>query len=197
MPAALASSPAFLSQRRFRALMDAFARPGTIQPLGGDLAPIGPVPPSAIAGLYALADFETTIHLAPSLAAQSELASAIRFETSARLVADPAAASFALLDARHDQLVLADFHQGTPEYPDRSTTIFVIVLGLADGTAHQATGPGIKTSARIAPSDLPADFLNQWNANRAGFPLGVDLVFCAGASILALPRSTRLAEEAR
>ncbi len=51
MSAALALSPAHLSQRRFRALMDAFARPGTVHTLGEDLAPKGAMPQAAMAGL--------------------------------------------------------------------------------------------------------------------------------------------------
>jgi alpha-D-ribose 1-methylphosphonate 5-triphosphate synthase subunit PhnH len=192
MTAVLDDEAAYLSQSRFRALMDAFARPGTVHPLGRDLAAIGALGPAAFAGLVTLADFETTIHLAPSLAADADLVSRIRFETSARLVDDSGAATFAVLDLARDALRLAAYHPGEPDYPDRATTLFLMVDNLVDGPPLTASGPGIQTSVRIAPADLPADFLPQWNANRAGFPLGVDLVFCAGADIIALPRMIRL-----
>ena len=39
-----------------------------------------------------------------------------------------------------------------------------------------------------------ADFLVQWAAHRAGFPLGVDLIFVADARLAALPRSTAIIE---
>jgi alpha-D-ribose 1-methylphosphonate 5-triphosphate synthase subunit PhnH len=38
-------------------------------------------------------------------------------------------------------------------------------------------------------SGLPADFVEIWQRNRAGFPLGVDLVLCTGTTLAALPRS--------
>jgi alpha-D-ribose 1-methylphosphonate 5-triphosphate synthase subunit PhnH len=189
-------SQAFQSQRRFRALMDAFARPGTQHHLGEGLEPLGAMPPAALAGLYALADFATSIHLSASLAADHTIASAIRFETSAKLVNDPASATYAVVDARSDRLALHAFHQGTPEYPDRSATIFVIIEALIGGPALEAQGPGIKDTTIVAPKGLPADFLAQWAQNRQTFPLGVDLVFCAGDRIIALPRSTRLLREA-
>ena len=58
-------------------------------------------------------------------------------------------------------------------------------------------GPGIKGEATLAASPLPNDFVAQWAANRAGFPLGVDLIFVVGARLAALPRSTTIAEGAR
>jgi alpha-D-ribose 1-methylphosphonate 5-triphosphate synthase subunit PhnH len=44
---------------------------------------------------------------------------------------------------------------------------------------------------------LPADFAAQWAANRARFPLGVDMIVVADARLAALPRSTTIAEGAR
>ncbi len=43
---------------------------------------------------------------------------------------------------------------------------------------------------------MPGDFLAQWARNRAGFPLGVDLILVAGDRIACLPRSTRILGEA-
>jgi alpha-D-ribose 1-methylphosphonate 5-triphosphate synthase subunit PhnH len=39
---------------------------------------------------------------------------------------------------------------------------------------------------------LPADFAARMQANRASFPLGVDLVLICGAQLVALPRSTHV-----
>ena len=36
-------------------------------------------------------------------------------------------------------------------------------------------------------------FLDAWAANGARFPRGVDLVLTAGSSLMALPRTTRIA----
>jgi alpha-D-ribose 1-methylphosphonate 5-triphosphate synthase subunit PhnH len=44
---------------------------------------------------------------------------------------------------------------------------------------------------------LSADFAQQWQANRSAFPLGVDILFATSDAIVGLPRSARLAKEAR
>jgi alpha-D-ribose 1-methylphosphonate 5-triphosphate synthase subunit PhnH len=191
-----ASEPlAHLSQRRFRALMDALAWPGRIVSSGEDLLPIGAIPPSAVAALLAIADFETAIHLSPALARDTVSAADLRFRTGARLTGNPAVAQFAVLDLAADALDIAAYHQGTAEYPDRSTTLFLIAKALIGGPSFIALGPGIQSRARIAPIGLPNDFETQWEANRASFPLGVDIVVCADTQLFALPRSIRLQTE--
>ena len=83
------------------------------------------------------------------------------------------------------------FAQGTPDYPDRSTTLLVQVDRL-DGFGHTFEGPGI--NGRITFSAEPAlpDFTRQLGENRAAFPCGVDLIFVTATTIAALPRSVRL-----
>ncbi len=41
---------------------------------------------------------------------------------------------------------------------------------------------------RFGFAPMPADFLAQWAANRACFPLGLDLILAAGDKIACLPR---------
>jgi alpha-D-ribose 1-methylphosphonate 5-triphosphate synthase subunit PhnH len=65
------------------------------------------------------------------------------------------------------------------------------------GPHLRLSGPGIKGDATLAVSPLPKDFVAQWAANHAGFPLGVDLIFAADARLAALPRSTAIVEGAR
>ncbi|MGL4239570.1 MAG: phosphonate C-P lyase system protein PhnH, partial [Beijerinckiaceae bacterium] len=144
-----------------------------------------------------LCDYETPLHLSASVAARSGIADYLRFHSDAVLVADPGAASFALVDLAHDRLSLAGYHQGTPEYPDRSTTIIALSPSLTDGPRLRFAGPGIARTADVAIAGLPDDFTDQWLANRARFPLGVDLIFAAHGQVVGLPRSARLIEEAR
>ena len=181
------------AQAVFRTVMDAMARPGQILPLKAGFSPPPPLNPCAAAILIALADFETPIWLDALLARHREAAEFLRFHTGASLAATPEAAAFALIADFANAPPLSAFAQGTPDYPDRSATVIVQVERMtADGWF--LAGPGIDGQSRLSASPLPGGFERQLRDNRARFPLGVDLIFAAGAEIAALPRSTRILE---
>jgi alpha-D-ribose 1-methylphosphonate 5-triphosphate synthase subunit PhnH len=185
-----AFAAAHASQALFRAVMDAFARPGEIKTVSGVAAP-SPLSPGSAALLTCFADFETPIWLAPAFAGAG-VTDWIRFHTGARLTPAPDDATFALVDGRD----LPDFSalaQGSEEYPDRSTTLIVQVERFA-GAAFTLKGPGIKGARTLAASPLPADFAARLAANRKLYPRGVDLVLVAGEQVAALPRSLRVAQ---
>ena len=190
---ATATDGVFASQAAFRALMEAFARPGEIKAVRGVAAP-PPLAPAAAAVVQSLADYETPIWLDPPLAETPAVGEWIRFHTGARLTSDPGAAAFALIadaDALPD---FASFALGSEEYPDRSTTLIVQVARFA-GAALTLEGPGIRTTRAFAAEPLPNDFAQRLAANRELFPRGVDLVLVADDKVLALPRSVRLVPE--
>jgi len=185
------ADPVFESQAAFRAILAAMARPGAILACGEGLAPPAPLSPAAAAAILALADFETPLWIAPSLLA-GEIASYLKFHTGAPLTAAPDKAAFALIDPALDEMRLADFAQGTPDYPDRSTTIVVQLRSLSQGPRLTLVGPGVRGAATLAAEPLPDDFVVQWRENHAAFPLGVDLILASSAEVAALPRSVRL-----
>jgi alpha-D-ribose 1-methylphosphonate 5-triphosphate synthase subunit PhnH len=185
------ADPARESQAAFRAILGATARPGTVARCGPLLAPPSPLSPAAAAAILTLADFETPLWLAPSFAA-GEAAAFLKFQTGAPFASSPDKAAFALVDAVADTLALQTFSQGTPAYPDRSTTVVLQLRSLAEGELLRLAGPGIRGDATLSVSPLPNGFREQWMENVAAFPLGVDLILAAGAEVAALPRSTRL-----
>ncbi|MCW5691695.1 MAG: phosphonate C-P lyase system protein PhnH [Pseudolabrys sp.] len=184
--------PAYASQAAFRALMECMARPGEIRSLQGADAP-APFAPATAALIKSLADYETPLWLDAAFTAAPKAAEWIRFHTGAPLVTDPATAAFALIGDARALPDLAQFAQGTSEYPDRSTTVIVQIDAFASD-AIALTGPGIKTTHNFAAAPLPADFAARMKENRALFPRGVDLVFVAGTDIAALPRSVMIGE---
>lgn len=184
--------PAYESQAAFRALMECMARPGESRTLKGVEAP-APFAPATAALIKSLADYETPLWLDPAFAAEKKIADWIRFHTGAPVTRAANEAAFALIADAAAMPPLAQFAQGTPEYPDRSTTLIVQVSGFA-GTAFTLRGPGIKTTREFAASPLPADFAARTKDNRALFPRGVDLVLVAGHDIAALPRSVMIEE---
>jgi alpha-D-ribose 1-methylphosphonate 5-triphosphate synthase subunit PhnH len=173
----------------FRAVMQAMARPATAIALPATLAAQPPLPPELAAIALALTDFETPVWLDEKLCATPEAARYIRFHTGARLVDRPDNADFAFVAEPAGMPDLEAFAQGTPEYPDRSTTIVLQVSALDGGTPMTFKGPGIRDTVTIAPRPVPGDLAVQMTTNRARFPRGVDIILAAPSAVAALPRS--------
>jgi alpha-D-ribose 1-methylphosphonate 5-triphosphate synthase subunit PhnH len=191
MSALAFADPAVESQAAFRSILKAIASPGAIESCGRGLAPPSPLAPAAAAAILTLADFETALWIAPSLAGGEAVAS-LKFHTGSSLAASPDQAAFALVDLEQDGLDLMSFAQGAPDYPDRSTTVVAQTRSLSRGTRMRIAGPGVRGTAEIEFGPTPSDFLAQWAANHSRFPLGVDLILAHGSELAALPRSVRL-----
>ncbi|MER8699088.1 MULTISPECIES: phosphonate C-P lyase system protein PhnH [unclassified Mesorhizobium] len=185
------ADPVFNAQTVFRAVMDAMARPGSVQPLPALAHP--PAPLSATAGAVALAlcDNDTPLWLDPALQV-SAVKSWLGFHTGAPLANTPADAHFALIATPAEMMALDGFSQGTQDYPDRSTTLILEVGDLVSGAALLLEGPGIETTATIAPAQMPRHFVEQWKQDNQRFPRGVDIVLATPDSVACLPRTTRI-----
>mgnify|MGYP000217739326 CR=1 FL=1 len=168
--------------RAFRGLMNAMARPGSIEMVEGAQPP---APMSVAAGVLAvtLLDGTTPVHLAGALDCQP-VRDWLTFHTGAPFTS-AAECSFAF-GQWDDLLPISQFAIGTSEYPDRSATLIVESDTLTQ-TGTTLRGPGIKDTAALT---LPDPIALQNNAML--FPLGLDFYFTAGASLAALPRSTKL-----
>ena len=185
------AAPVFNAQTVFRAVMDAMARPGTVQQVAGLAQPPAPLAATAGAVALTLCDHDSPLWLDAGLqvsAAKSWLA----FHTGAPLAATPADAHFALVANPASLISLENFAQGTQEYPDRSTTLILQVDSLTDGTPLHLEGPGIETTDSIAPTPLPRHFVEQWKQNGARFPRGVDVILAAPGAVACLPRTVRI-----
>jgi alpha-D-ribose 1-methylphosphonate 5-triphosphate synthase subunit PhnH len=182
------ADPAAEGARAFRAALDAMARPGHVHELQGARPPRG-LSRAAGALLLALADTETPLWL-PERLAEGPVAHWLRFHANAPRAAAPGEAAFAV--GRWEELVpLAAWPAGEPAYPDRSATLIVELPALFGGLRLSLTGPGIEARETLAPA-LPEGAAEALRSNAARFPLGVDIFFCAAASIAALPRTTRI-----
>lgn len=188
--------PVHDAQRVFRRLLDALAHPGRVVELADAFTGLAglptDIPRGLAAALLALTDADAPVWLAP---AAPGLAALLRFHAGAPMLATPAGATFAaLLDAAY-ALPLTRFERGTPDYPDRSTTVFIAVPALEGGARVRLQGPGIAASTTIAPRGLPSAFWRERAALRGEFPLGIDVYLCAGSRVLGLPRTTQAVEE--
>lgn len=186
------SDPVHDAQGAFRAVMDALARPGLPRPLAADLAPPAPLTPELAAIALTLVDADTPVWLDDALSAVPDVAAYLRFHTGAPLTADPAGAAFALVREPARCPPLGTFGPGTPAYPDTSTTLVLAFDRIGDGAGLGLVGPGIRGTARLAVSPVPADWIAQLAQNHARFPLGVDLILTAPGRVAGLPRSSAM-----
>lgn len=176
--------PAVQSAEGFRALLESMARPGRIHRVTGALPP-APIPVAAGVALLVLCDDTTSLHLASDFDTPAAR-DWITFHTGAPLVGANDA-QFALGSWTGLQPV-DRFAPGDPAWPDRSATLIVALPRLVND-GPWLTGPGIEQGIRLS---LPETATFQ--ANRALFPLGFDVILTCGDLMAALPRSTRVEE---
>lgn len=188
------AEPVFGSQRTFRAIMEALARPGTIRALSCDLVPPAPLTPELAAAALTLADHEAPLWLDSQLASCPAAIEYLRFHSGASVVAEPAQAAFALISKPAECLPFESFALGTSEYPDRSTTIVLAVSDLASDCGLVLSGPGIAEKAQLHARPLPADMGARLKRNYMLFPRGVDCLLVAAGCVAGLPRSTEIVE---
>jgi alpha-D-ribose 1-methylphosphonate 5-triphosphate synthase subunit PhnH len=180
------------AQSTFRSVMDAMARPGSIQ----RIVSAAGTPSAMMRGTAAIAltlfDHDTPVWLDGRMSATADVAKWLKFHTSAPVITDSSTASFALVGdpenlPAHDRSAF-----GSNEYPDRSTTLILQVESLADGPIVGLQGPGIDGSAALRASLQPRDLLERLAINATLFPRGIDVVLVHDDSIVAIPRTTRL-----
>jgi alpha-D-ribose 1-methylphosphonate 5-triphosphate synthase subunit PhnH len=186
--------PVFDAQATFRAVMNALAQPGTVQPLAALPVPPAPLSAELAALALTLADHETPLWLCPGLRESEEVVSYLRFHTGAPLAEDAADAAFALVSRVELCPALDAFCPGLPAYPDRSTTVLLAVDVLRGGAGMTLAGSGILETARLEAGPLGPEFRAEWAANGALFPCGVDVVFAGPGCVAGLPRTTRILE---
>jgi alpha-D-ribose 1-methylphosphonate 5-triphosphate synthase subunit PhnH len=183
------------AQSTFRAVLDAMASPGTVRPLAATIGAPAPLANAAAAVALTLCDHDTPVWLDVPLRASDPVCAWLRLHCGCRLVSVPADAAFAFVSAAQDLPPIDAFGLGTPDYPDRSTTIVIQVESLREGPPLVLSGPGIRDTQVLPASGLPHDMAGRIAANRALFPRGVDFILASANEIAALPRSVRLASD--
>jgi alpha-D-ribose 1-methylphosphonate 5-triphosphate synthase subunit PhnH len=189
------ANPVLATQSTFRAIMEATARPGKIRRIEGIASAPRPLSAAAAAVALTLLDHDTPVWLDPGLAATPAVADWLRFHAGAPIVSDSNKSAFALVCDPRRLPALDAFHLGTPEYPDRSTTIIVQAETLMDGRLLVLSGPGIDGRRHLRAAPLPDDMAERLIANRTLFPRGIDLLLVTDREVAALPRSVRIERE--
>ncbi len=180
------------AQSTFRSVMDAMARPGSVQRIEAVAgAPAGMMRGTAAIALT-LFDHDTPIWLDARMSQTSAVAKWLKFHTSAPVAADSSIASFALIGDAPGLPALERFAFGSNEYPDRSTTLILQVESLTTGPAFELRGPGIDGAIVLQATIQPPELFERLAINQALFPRGIDVVLVHDDVIVAIPRTTRL-----
>jgi len=180
------------AQSTFRSVMDAMARPGTVQQVIASVGTPGPMMRGTAAIALTLFDHDTPVWLDTRMSESSEVAKWLKFHSGAPVLDDASVCHFALIGNGSALPDLSRFSFGTNEYPDRSTTLILQVDSLKHGSAFELRGPGIDGTALLRAMIEPVDLFERLAINEALFPRGIDVVLVSGEAIVAIPRTTRL-----
>ena len=181
------------AQTTFRSVMDAMARPGSVQRVtAASGAPAGIMRGTAAIALT-LFDHDTPVWLDSLLSETSDVGKWLKFHTGAPVIADSSICSFSVIGDARALPALDSFAFGSNEYPDRSTTLIVQVESLTQGAAFELRGPGIDCAAVLRATLQPADLFERLAINATLFPRGIDVVLVADDAVVAIPRTTRFA----
>ena len=180
------------AQSTFRSVMDAMARPGSVQRIVPMAGTAGPMMRGTAAIALTLFDHDTPLWLDARMSESPDVLKWLKFHTGAPVVRDTSIASFALISDGGALLPLEGFAIGTNEYPDRSTTVIIQVERLDAGPGFELRGPGIEGVAMLRASIKPFDLFERLRCNEMLFPRGIDVVLVADDAVVAIPRTTRV-----
>lgn len=183
-------SQTFDSQKVFRKLLSAMARPGEIMELDVDLAPQEPVHHASGAILLTLMDFETPFWT--DLENSNAAVQWLRFHTGAPYIRTSTQAGFALVTDYDAFDTPEQFNPGTIESPDNSTTLIVHTRGMDDRGKIRLTGPGIRKERFINLKGIKENFFAKRKQIASDYPLGIDIFFVCDRQFTAIPRTTTL-----
>jgi alpha-D-ribose 1-methylphosphonate 5-triphosphate synthase subunit PhnH len=168
-------------QQNFRVLLDAMARPGSLQTLQG----LDKINGAAEAVLATLLDGSVTLSDPQSLL--SEAAHAL-LQT---VQAEPEHADYLLCSGQLPPTFEPKL--GTLPSPEQSATLVIQVAALDDGALRlKLRGPGIENYRECSIGGLNPIWLTRREEWVCGFPLGVDLILVDAEKVMALPRTTRV-----
>ena len=179
------------SQDTFRVLLNALSRPGTINKITLELTPPSGLNIACAAASLTLFDLETKIWLQPEL--NDEVKNWLLFHTGCRFTEDTSQADFAVIGKIDNMPPLSQFKQGTPVYPENSTTLLITIeekeFSLTSSKLPRLTGAGINQQITM-PINLSDLFWQQWQQNHNSYPLGIDIYFFTENKVIGLPRTS-------
>jgi len=185
------ADPVLDSQAIFRAILRAFSRPGIPADFSAATAVAAPLPAGVALACLALCDQDTPVWFGPGLDAKP-VCDWARFHTGVPLSAGPEQAAFAFLDGMEALPALQKFSMGTDLAPEAGATLIISTPRQLGQREMILSGPGLPAPASVLLPALPPLFWKQREAMQAGYPRGLDLLFCSETAFTGLPRTTAI-----
>ena len=183
------SNPILDSQAVYSTLMSAMSEPAKVFELNKYCdGPQGLYPTTAAIALT-LFDNDTKIFHTSSL---DDAQDWVRFHCSAPSTQQEHNADYAIVSKASHVLDFSKLAIGTPEYPERSTTLIFEVESLEDGACFEARGPGIENIHLFSVKGIHEECEEVVTNNHGLFLQGLDCILVSSTSILCLPRTTKL-----
>lgn len=186
----------FDTQRLYRQVLDAMARPGKINSLESlTLTPPPGLNQAAAAIALTLLDSETRFYIAAPDSAEY-----LAINTGATSC-PPDSAEFVFACGDNVLPQLQEVNRGTLLTPELGATVILQVDRIGNdgsGTPLTLTGPGIKDSVQLVINGLQQENLQILAALNREYPLGVDVIYVdAGGNIACIPRSSNVRWEGK
>lgn len=186
------------SQRHFRILLDAMARPGKVASLNGvSLRPPAGIHAASVLAGFALLNADVEFWVGGRA---PEVSKYFTVNTASAPVAPPHA-DFLFLTGTGGREQAVPARVGSPRYPDTGATLVVDVASIqgGPGQGHAAlslSGPGVDGTARVHVAGLDPELMGCIAEKNEEFPMGVDTILTDGAGhLVCLPRTTAVAFE--
>ena len=182
------------SQATFRTLLNALSRPGIAEKIDVKLIPPSGLNVSCAAACLTLFDLETKVWLQPGLG--EEIKSWLLFHTGCSFTEDTQQADFAVIWDINNMPDLSQFKQGTPVYPEDSSTLLIMLgkheidMPYPSDKYPILSGAGIDGEITMGII-LPDSFWQQWQQNHNSYPLGTDIYFFSNNEVVGLPRTSQ------
>lgn len=187
------ASPALDAQIAFRALMEAWARPGTVAHLPRPAAPEGLAAAAATVALT-LCDADTRVWLSRSAATASNW---LRFHCGCPIVDEESRDTAAFLYCSSDEVPdLSSVNTGTAIAPEGGATLVISVPEeKSTGSALVLSGPGVPDQRRLTGYEIPAALIEQRASYARRYPAGVDLILVRNDESVCIPRTSHIQQE--
>ncbi|NLG56425.1 MAG: phosphonate C-P lyase system protein PhnH [Rhodococcus sp.] len=173
------------AQLVYRAILDAFARPGSRQQLPSTHFP------AALLPVLSLADLETGTHLIEG--SGDGWGPILAVATGAPEVSVKSAKYVTALAPIASETV-AQLATGTALTPEAGATLIIATQALDGGDAVYLTGPGVQEAIEFAPCCVDPAIWRVRADKVAAFPSGIDLLFVSpDGEVVGVPRTTAVA----
>ncbi|WP_214319797.1 phosphonate C-P lyase system protein PhnH [Nonomuraea sediminis] len=182
---AAAGRTADQAQADFRALINALARPGTLE----RIAPCAGPPALAVAG--GLADVEVPT----AVLGEEHLARALHLATSAPVATLGTARMVVALRPPTPEEIAA-MPRGDALHPELGTRLILAVATLSESSATvrlSLSGPGVPGSRSLGVTGMPTEVFTALATANGDFPAGIDtFLVAADGTVAGLPRSIQI-----